>query len=102
MATGGTSKNMHGDKLYQRRARMALPLLVRQAHAGSKIFYADLAAELGMTNPRTLNYVLGSIGTTLKQSADAFGGPIAVRITRTQCSSTKVNFRLFRLKRARG
>jgi len=56
-----------GNKLYQKRARAALPLLVRQAKAVTPIFYSDLAAELGMPNPRTLNYVLGSIGQSLKQ-----------------------------------
>jgi len=55
-----------GDKLYQQRARAALPVLVRQAEAGTPIFYSALAQELGMPNPRNLNYVLGSIGTTLE------------------------------------
>jgi len=54
-----------GDKLYQERARAALPLLVRQAKAGKPIFYSALAEELGMPNPRNLNYVLGSIGHTM-------------------------------------
>jgi hypothetical protein len=39
---------------------------VRQAHAGAKIYYAELAGELGMSNPRTLNFPLGSIGTALE------------------------------------
>lgn len=57
---------MSGGKLYQERARKALPLLVRQAEAGQKMFYSSLAEELGMSNPRNLNYVLGSIGQTLQ------------------------------------
>jgi hypothetical protein len=60
------SENLSGDKLYQKRAREALPLLVRQAWAHSKIYYSDLALELEMPNPRNLNYVLGSIGQALK------------------------------------
>lgn len=54
-----------GDELYQQRARAALPLLVRQAKAQKTIFYADLAEELGISNPRNLNFVLGSVGRTL-------------------------------------
>jgi len=43
-----------------------LPILVRQAEAGNSIFYSDLAEELGMPNPRNLNFVLGSIGQTME------------------------------------
>ena len=66
MDTARTAGLISGDKLYQSRARQALPLLVRQAQAEQKIAYSDLAAELGMPNPRNLNYVLGSIGQALK------------------------------------
>lgn len=59
-----------GDALYQQRARAALPLLVRQAKAQQPITYADLAVELGMENPRNLNFVLGSIGRTLLRLSD--------------------------------
>lgn len=59
------AKPMAGDKLYQIRAREALPILVRQAGAEEPITYENIAAELGMANPRNLNYVLGSIGQTL-------------------------------------
>jgi len=55
-----------GDKLYQERARAALPLLVRQAQAAKPIFYSALAHELGIPNPRNLNYVLGSIGQAME------------------------------------
>lgn len=65
METSQVSEPITGDKLYQQRARKALPLLVRQAHAGEPITYENLADELGMPNPRNLNYVLGSIGQTL-------------------------------------
>jgi hypothetical protein len=66
MSTAKISEPISGDKLYQERAREALPLLVRQAHAGTPIYYSDLAEELGMSNPRNLNYVLGSIGQSIE------------------------------------
>ena len=50
------------DKLYVQRAKFAFPILVRQARAGKPIFYSDLAQEIGMSNARNLNYVLGAIG----------------------------------------
>ena len=67
--TASQTDNMFGNKLYQTRARQALPILVRQALSRKPIFYEALAAELGMPNPRNLNYVLGSIGTTLNELA---------------------------------
>lgn len=63
--TSEIAASLDGDKLYQERARAALPLLVRQAMAAKPIFYSALAEELGMPNPRNLNYVLGSIGQAL-------------------------------------
>ena len=63
--TAQTASPITGDKLYQERARAALPLLVRQAAAAKPIFYSALAVELGMPNPRNLNYVLGSIGQAM-------------------------------------
>jgi hypothetical protein len=65
MLTAQIAQPISGNKLYQKRARLALPLLVRQAQVGEPIYYADLAAELDMPNPRNLNYVLGSIGQAL-------------------------------------
>jgi len=67
METAKKALSIHGNKLYQERARKALPILVRQAKASEKIFYEDLAEELGMPNPRNLNYPLGSIGKTLQE-----------------------------------
>ena len=55
-----------GNKLYQERARRALPLLVRQAKAGRTITYGKLADELCMPNARNLNYPLGSIRASLQ------------------------------------
>jgi len=72
MSTAKISKAISGDKLYQKRARAALPLLVRQAQAGVTIFYSDLAEELDMSNPRNLNYVLGSIGQSLERLSKAW------------------------------
>lgn len=67
MKTAEISEPISGDKLYQERARAALPLLIRQAQAGVPIYYSDLAQELGMSNPRNLNFVLGSIGQSLER-----------------------------------
>jgi hypothetical protein len=55
-----------GERLYQKRARAALPLLVRQATQSYPIFYSDLAPELGMANERNLDYVLGYVGKALE------------------------------------
>lgn len=73
METAEISQGLDGDKLYQQRARVALPILVRQAKAGRKIYYADLACEIDIPNPRNLNYPLGSIGRALKDLSEAWG-----------------------------
>lgn len=67
---------MDGDDLYQRRARAALPLLVRQAKARMPITYGSLAKELGMENPRNLNYPLGCIGRSLQRLSEQWNQPI--------------------------
>lgn len=79
--TSEVAEDIFGDKLYQKRARAALPILVRQAEAQQTILYADLATELGMQNPRNLNYVLGSIAKTLQQ----LSGKWAYKIPSIQC-----------------
>jgi len=56
-----------GQKLYEQRARKALPVLVRQALLGNRVTYGSLAKELQMGSPRNLNYVLGTIGSALHQ-----------------------------------
>ena len=58
---------MDGDKLYQKRARRALPLLIRQARARETIPYGRLAKQLDIPNPRNLNYPLGCVGRSLQQ-----------------------------------
>lgn len=76
MGTAQASQGLEGDKLYQQRARSALPILVRQAHAGQTIYYAALAEELGLSSPRVLNYPLGSIGTSLQELSEVWGEEI--------------------------
>jgi hypothetical protein len=71
--TAKIAQPISGAKLYQERARRALPLLVRQAQAQTKIYYSDLALELEMPNPRNLNYVLGSIGQALQLLSAEWG-----------------------------
>ncbi len=70
-----------GTKLYQQRAAMVLPLLVRQARAHHTIAYSHLGAELGMLNPRNLNHVLGTIGREL----ETLGQKWKMRVPPIQC-----------------
>lgn len=63
-------------ELYQVRGLKALPLLVRQAWAGQTIFYSEIASELGMTNPRNMNYVLGAVGRSLQDLSREWGETI--------------------------
>lgn len=72
MSAATLAKPISGDKPYQVLARAAFPLLVRQARAGVPLFYSDLAEELGMPNPRNLNYVLGSIGRSIELLAQTW------------------------------
>jgi hypothetical protein len=67
--TAEIANGFHGDKLYQQRARKALPILVRQAQAEEPISYLSLAQELGMPNARNLNFPLGCIGDALSELA---------------------------------
>ncbi len=73
--TSEIASNFFGDELYQQRARVALPL-IRQAEAGKTIYYADLAQELRMPNPRNLNFVLGCVGNALKDLSKSSGEEI--------------------------
>lgn len=72
METAKIAAPILGDMLYQVRARAVLPILVRQAEAGTPIFYSTLAKEVGIPNPRNLNHVLGSIGTTMENLSKAW------------------------------
>ena len=67
MKTSPDDSPIYGDRLFQIRARSALPLLVRQARAANTISYSDLASELQIPNPRNLNNVLGCIGHSLSR-----------------------------------
>lgn len=74
IAAAQLARPLSGEKLYQERARRALPILVRQAEAkGQWISYSDLATELGMPNARNLNYVLESIGQTMENLSRHWG-----------------------------
>lgn len=68
--TDSSAEYLSGDKLYQQRARAALPLLVGQARMRKEIVYSDLAPQLGMSNARNLNYVLGYIGQALQSLSE--------------------------------
>jgi len=74
--TAAISANMHGEKLYQQRAREALPILVRQAFSHKTMYYQELADELKMPNPRNLNFVLGSVGQSLIALGEAWSEEI--------------------------
>lgn len=67
---------LEGDKLYVQRARQALPILVRQAKAGQPITYSGLAKELGMSNPRNMNFILGAIGQALQHISADWNEPV--------------------------
>jgi putative restriction endonuclease len=71
--TGEKAEPMWGNKLYQRRAQKALPILVRYAQAGATVTYAKLAQELRMPLARNLNFVLGSIGVSIAKLSKAWG-----------------------------
>lgn len=73
--------DLNGDKLYQMRARKALPILVRQAKAEQPIIYSDLATELDMPNPRNLDFPLGTIGNALLELSKRW----KVKIPPIQC-----------------
>lgn len=63
-------------ELYQRRALLALAILVRQAWAAQPIFYSDAATELAMDNPRNMDFVLGSVGNSIRELARQWGDDI--------------------------
>lgn len=67
-STAALAKPIDPDgSLYQRRALEALPILVRQAIAGQKIYYSDIADELGIPNARNMNFVLGAVGSSMTE-----------------------------------
>jgi hypothetical protein len=75
--TAIVAKPIGGNKDYQKHAERAFPVLVRYALAGKPTTYGQLAEELGIPNPRNLNYVLGCVGQTLIDLAKLWEeGPI--------------------------
>lgn len=74
--TSEIATNFHGNQPYQQRARSVLPLLVRQAKAHQPIYYDNLAEEVGMPNPRNLNFPLGCIGDALNEVADEWDAEV--------------------------
>lgn len=59
--------------LYVQRARYTLPTLVRLARSRRVITYGNLAKAMGIPRARNMNYVLGSIGTTLTEVSAQLG-----------------------------
>lgn len=57
--------SLYGQAKYQATARKIFPILVRQAKARQLITYGTLAKEIGMPNPRNMNFPLGCIGDAL-------------------------------------
>jgi hypothetical protein len=74
--TAEIADGIFGDKLYQDRARRALPILVRYAEAGRPLIYMDLSRDLSVPNARNMNYVLGSVGRTLADLSKQWGEEI--------------------------
>lgn len=62
-------KNEPDKELYQTRARIILPILVRQAGAGEKITYGDLGEELDLHH-RVIRRPLGCIADTLLELSE--------------------------------
>lgn len=63
------TKDPSGDNLSQKRARVTLPILVRQAMASQRITYGNLGKKLGLHH-RALRYPLGCIGDTLLELSE--------------------------------
>lgn len=59
------SELLNGEKLFQQRARVSLPILIRHAKAGRPITYSSLAQLIKIPNPRNFNKILGAIGDCL-------------------------------------
>lgn len=58
--------NLYGnEKPYQKVGRSAFPILIHLAKAGEIITYGELAKKIDVSNPRNMNFPLGSIWVTL-------------------------------------
>ncbi|MBP6017039.1 MAG: hypothetical protein KA586_09990 [Candidatus Promineofilum sp.] len=67
--------NIHGNKQYEQRARLILPILVRQAQAGQTITYMGLSRETGI-HQRGFSYPLGTVAEALQDLSKQWGEPI--------------------------
>lgn len=56
-----------GEKVFQVRARKALPFLVRQAKARKPIFYSSLAEIIDISNERHFNKILDAIAISIEE-----------------------------------
>lgn len=72
METGEQVEGIFGDKLYQRLAKAALPILINYARAGQTVTYQDLARELSTLgiherdiHHRHIGRIAGSVADTL-------------------------------------
>ncbi len=79
-----------GEKLYQKRARLTLPFLVRLAKARQTVYYSELAAELNFPNPRSFNFILGAIGQALNSLSEIYN----IEIPPIQCLVISKNTQL--------
>src|SRR5438270_11419926 len=70
-----------GNKAFQRAARNALPILVRQAEAQQPMYYSQLSAELKYP-ARGMGKVLGTVGRELVNLSKQWG---KARIPPIQC-----------------
>ena len=78
-ALGGGKNMFDGDTKSQRRARKALPILVKRAQAGKTITYTKLAEKLGLyskTDPINMGKVCASISATLHDLEKCWGEKI--------------------------
>ncbi len=58
--------NLYGnEKHYQKVGRSAFPILIHLAKVREFITYGELAKKINVSNPRNLNYPLGSVWVTL-------------------------------------
>ncbi|MCK6479433.1 MAG: hypothetical protein L6R43_04575 [Planctomycetes bacterium] len=72
MATAKAALSLWDRGDSARRARLALPILVRQAQAGKALTYQDLGAEID-AHHRVVNHPLGCIGRALRELSDKWG-----------------------------
>lgn len=67
--------DIRGKKQYEQRARMILPVLVRQAQAGQPITYMALSREMGIHH-HVFSYPLGTVAEALQDLSQQWGEPV--------------------------